>query len=112
MFLNCNEFLKKSTAIRIFRKTIYPNLELKFTNNPINNEALKNPLKVEVNGKNLLISPFEQQISYKLYLGSDKDIQDAKYIFELFKDKLHLNKLIQFNKLLKVENKSKLYLGI
>ena len=107
-----NGFLKKSTAIRIFKKIIYPNVELKFASNPINNEALENPLKVIVNGKELLTSPLEQQISYKLYLGSDKDVQDAKYPFELFKEKLDIGKIIKVNKALKVENKSKLYLGV
>lgn len=106
------EFLKKNTAIRIFKGTIYPNAELKFASSLINNEALKNPLRVVVNSKELLISPLEQQISYKLYLGSDKDIQDAKFIFELFKDKLDTAKIMQTNKILKVEGKSKLYLGI
>lgn len=65
-----------------------------------------------MNGKEILISPLEQQISYKLYLGSDKDIQDAKYLFELFKDKLNMGEIIKTNKILKVEDKSKLYLGI
>lgn len=107
-----HEFLEKNTAIRIFKGVIYPNVELKFVNNPINNEALDNPIKVIVNEKELLISPLEQQISYKLYLGSDKDIQDAKYLFELFKDKLDIGKILKTNKILKVEDKSKLYLGI
>ena len=106
------EFLKKSTAIRIFRGNIYPNIELKFAHNDLNMEALKNPLKIIVNKQEFLISPLEQQISYKLYLGSDKDVQDAKYLFQLFKDKLDIGKIIQTNKLLKVENKSKLYLGV
>ncbi len=107
-----HEFLKKNTAIRIFKGTIYPNMEIKFAHNIINDEALKNPLKVILNGKELLISPFEQQIAYKLYLGSDKDIQDAKYLFKLFRDKLDIRKLMQMNKALKVEDKFREYLGI
>jgi len=45
----------------------------------------------------LMISPLEMQIAYKLYLGSDKDLEDAKYIYELFKESLdmdELNKLV------------------
>ncbi len=106
------EFLRKNTSIRIFKGGIYPNMEIKFANNEINRDALNNPTKVIVNGNELLISPLEQQISYKLYLGSDKDIQDAKYLFELFKDKLDIGKIMQTNKILKVEDKSKMYLGI
>lgn len=107
-----HEFLRKSTAIRIYSGKIYPNIELKFAHNDLNIEALRNPVKVIVNGKELLISPLEQQISYKLYLGSDKDIQDAKYLFELFKSNLDIGKIIQTNITLEVEDKSKKYLGV
>lgn len=43
----------------------------------------------------LFISPIEIQIAFKLWLGSEKDIEDAVYLFELFKDKLNRNLLIK-----------------
>lgn len=36
----------------------------------------------------LLISPIELQIPYKLYLSSDKDIEDAVYLWVLFREML------------------------
>ena len=36
----------------------------------------------------LLISPIELQIHYKLYLSSDKDIEDAVYLWVLFREML------------------------
>ena len=53
-------------------------------------------------------------IAYKLSLmakgsfeeiSSDKDFEDAKHLYELFKDKLNKEKLSHFIKLLKVEDK-------
>ena len=38
------------------------------------------------------------QIAYKLYLGSEKDIEDATHVYEMFKNKLDaelLNSLIE-----------------
>lgn len=43
---------------------------------------------VLLNGKPLYISPIELQIAYKLYLGSDKDVEDAYYLYELFREHL------------------------
>ncbi len=38
----------------------------------------------------------EVQIAYKLYLGSDKDIEDAVYLWEIFKDYIDKNRLNDF----------------
>lgn len=48
--------------------------------------------------KEILISPLEMQIAYKLYLGSEKDIEDAVHVYQIFKGKLDaklLNDLMQ-----------------
>ena len=72
---------------------------------------MNNPLKVVLNGKELLTSPLEQQIAYKLYLGSRKDIQDARFIFGIFKDNLNIKDILKISKVLKVETKFNKYLG-
>ena len=36
----------------------------------------------------IYISPIELQIAYKLYLGTDKDLEDAFFLYELFKEKI------------------------
>ena len=35
----------------------------------------------------------ESQIAFKLHLGSEKDIEDAVYLYELFEDKLDMDLL-------------------
>jgi len=46
---------------------------------------------VELNGEILPIAHIESQISYKLYLGSEKDIEDAKYLYDIFEKKLKMD---------------------
>ena len=106
-----SDFLVKNTALRIYRGNIFPNAEVKFVKNKLDKEALNNPLKVILNDKELLISPLEQQIAYKLYLGSRKDIQDARFIFDIFKDKLDIKEILNVCRILKVEDKFKKYIA-
>jgi len=59
----------------------------------------------------LYISPLELQIAYKLSIiskgdfeeiSSDKDFEDAKHIYEYFKDKLNKERLLYYINMLKV----------
>lgn len=43
-------------------------------------------MKVELDKNLLYISPIEIQLAYKLFLGSEKDIMDAVYLYELFQN--------------------------
>ena len=98
-----NEFLKKGIAIRIFRNNIFPNAEIKFPKDEMDFLSLNNPLEAAINGKKIMIAPFEIQIAYKLYLGSKKDIEDAKFLYELAKEKIDRKKLKKYAKMLKVK---------
>lgn len=81
---------------------IIPNIEMKFAKDDFDRYSLANRLEVVYDGKKLFISPIELQIPYKLYLGSDKDIEDAIYLWEIFKDKLDISLLKRFMRELKV----------
>jgi hypothetical protein len=63
-----------------------------------------------MNGRRLFISPMELQIPFKLFLGSEKDIEDAKHLYLLFKGKLDKKLLGRFVTKLKVEKSFKRYL--
>ena len=58
----------------------------------------------------MFISPIELQIAFKIYLGSEKNIEDAKHLYELFKDKLNIGLLKEFNRNLKIEKEFNEYL--
>jgi hypothetical protein len=83
-------------AVRIAKKDeAVPNFEIKFPRKETDFFSLNKPLEVIINNKHLNISPFEVQIPFKIWLGSDKDIEDAAHIYELFKDKL--NRELMYN---------------
>ncbi|MEM3460251.1 MAG: hypothetical protein QXO24_03435 [Candidatus Micrarchaeaceae archaeon] len=58
---------------------------------------MDNKIKIIFNGKySMYISPIELQIAVKLWLGSDKDYEDARYIYNIFKAYIDVKKLNGF----------------
>jgi hypothetical protein len=100
-------------AIRFYRKEIpLPAMEFKMITEKIQEDAFKNKIKVILKGRQLFISPLELQIAYKLSIihrgnfeeiSSDKDFEDAKHLYEYFRDKLNKEKLSYYVTLFKVE---------
>jgi hypothetical protein len=94
-----NEF-----AIRFFKKgNPLPNIEFKVIRTDLDKYSLGNKIKVFLNKEYLFISPLEMQIAYKLFLAadgtkeelsSDKDIEDARHLYHLFKGKLNKEELL------------------
>ncbi len=83
------DLLMDSLAIRAAKKDkVVPNFEIKLPKKDTDFFSLDNAMKVVVNGKTLLMSPFEMQIPFKLWLGSEKDIEDAVHLYTLFNDRL------------------------
>ena len=108
-----NDYLENHHAIRIAKKgSFIPNIELKFVKNDLDRYSLENRRHIKLADRSLYISPLELQIPYKLFLGSEKDIEDARFLFKLFKDNLNIVLLKMFLTKLKVsDNNAKRYLG-
>lgn len=108
-----NDYLNNHHAIRLAKKgNFIPNIELKFVKNDLDRYSLENRKHVKLADKSLYLSPLELQIPYKLFLGSEKDIEDARFLFKLFKDNLNIVLLKMFLSKLKVsDNQVKKYLG-
>ncbi len=103
-------------AIKFCEKgKVIPHMEFKIISNNLQKYALDNKVSVKLNEKvDFFISPLELQIAFKLSLmpdsdfgeiSSDKDFEDAKHIYEYFKDDLDMERLLYFVNLLKVRNK-------
>ncbi len=89
------DYLQKKTAIRFaYKGEFIPNVEMKFETTDMHKEALSSPLDVAINGRHLPISPLELQIAYKLFMGSEKDIEDARFLFKLLEENLDKAKLV------------------
>lgn len=108
-----NDYLGNNHAVRIAKKGCFiPNIELKFVKNDLDRYSLEHKLNVKLANRSLCISPLELQIPYKLFLGSEKDIEDARFLFKLFKDNLDRVMLKKFLTRLKIsDNDVKEYLG-
>lgn len=98
------DYLLTGHAIRFSRKGAFiPNIEFKFPKVELDYWTLKERKTVILNKNEILISPLELQIPYKLFLGSEKDIEDARHLYRLFKDKIDTKLMEEFNRKLKVE---------
>jgi len=88
-------YLRQGYGIRLMLdEQILPNIELKIAETTIQNYAIANSYKVIINSEHhVRISPLELQIAYKLYLGSDKDVGDAIFLYTLFRDVLDSDEL-------------------
>ena len=97
------EYLTTNNAIRIAKKNTYaPNMEMRFVKEEIDFEILDDNLKVKINGHELIISPIELQIEFKrMNLRSPKDLEDAMYLEEIFRDKLDKQKNDYYRKRIK-----------
>jgi hypothetical protein len=105
------EYLLQDNAVRFANGNEFiPNMEVKFPSKSLDFWVLDKRKKVLLNDNLLYVSPLELQISFKLVLGSEKDIEDARFLYKLFKDKLDINVLNSFNRKLKVVDKFDKYL--
>ena len=108
-------------AIRFIKKgSFLPNMEFKMILNDIQKYALDNKVKVVFGDNFLYISSLELQIPFKLSLisdidlnevSSDKDFEDAKHVYDYFKEDLNMERLLYFVRLLKVESKFDMLIG-
>lgn len=108
-----DDYLNKELAVRFAQKGEFiPNVEMKFKSTQMHNEALSLALDVVVNERHIPISPLEQQIAYKLFMASEKDIEDARFLFKLFHENLEMGKLSSYLDSLEVPlEKARRYLG-
>lgn len=94
-----DDYLSSSISLRFSKKkTFIPNVEIKFPKIEIDYWSLSERKKVVLNNHQLFIAPLELQIPFKLFLGSEKDIEDAKHIYGIFNDKIDLDLLHDFNR--------------
>ena len=90
-------------AIRFYKEIPVPNIEFKMIKNNLDEYSFRNRIKVKIGKEALYVSPLEMQIAYKLFLSqgkNEKDLEDAKHLYNLFKEKLNKDELLDFvNKL-------------
>lgn len=101
-----SEYLLTGTSLRFSRKKEYlPNMEIKFPKNDLDIWTIENRKEVKLNSNTLYISPLELQIPFKLWLGTQKDIEDARYLYKIFKNDLNTELLTKLSRQLKIQDK-------
>lgn len=100
-----DNYISTKHSLRFSRRGEFvPNIEVKFPKVELDDWTLKNSKKVILNKNILYISPIELQIPFKLFLGSEKDIEDAKHLYNVFKNELDGKLLKEFLKRLNKED--------
>lgn len=100
-------YLKEKIGIRFAEKGKFiPNFELKFPKTRYNIYSLKNKVEVILNGQKLNTSQLEMQIAFKLELGSEKDFEDARHLYNIFREHLDIGLLRSHISELRVEKEA------
>ena len=101
---NALSMLDENMAIRIAKKeTLEPNFEIKLPKRDTDNYSLENRIKVILKSGEIYIGSLELNIAFKLFLSSEKDIEDARFLYKLFKEKINKEKLEYFIEKLNVK---------
>lgn len=102
-----NDYLEKKLAVRFAEKGEFiPNFELKFPKTKYNRYSLEHKVEVILNRERLNASELELQIAFKLKLGSEKDFEDARHLYKVFKEQLNISLLQSHIAELRVEKEA------
>ncbi|MBP1987538.1 hypothetical protein [Halolamina salifodinae] len=83
---------------------VTPHLEVKFVGDEFDRASLANAITAKIGGHSIPIGPLELQIAYKLYLGAQKDLEDAVHLYTLFEQSLSVARLEEWVRRLGVES--------
>lgn len=99
-------YLNDGLAIRFaLKKETIPNFEIKFARNKLSKGSFNERISVITKGGSIRISSLERQIAFKrYYLKSDKDLEDARHIEEVFKNNIDRKKINIFKNLIMKED--------
>ncbi len=89
------KYLKEDFSVRFAEKgVVIPNFKVRFARKPFEIDVFSDLMKVKTQEGTINISSIERQIAFKrYYLKSEKDLEDAKYLEEVFKDKIDNDKI-------------------
>ncbi|MEM1572670.1 MAG: hypothetical protein QXS00_06465 [Pyrobaculum sp.] len=95
--LTSSEALREEYAtasVRFYKPpNLLPAFEVKPPRTPPQIYALENRVPAKLGRGVVYISPIELQIAYKLKLGSDKDVEDAHFLYNALKDFINKEEL-------------------
>jgi len=101
-------YLEDGLAIRFALKNeTIPNFEVKFAKKLLSKESFNDRITVITKDGRIKISSLERQIAFKrYYLKSDKDLEDARHIEEVFKENIDKKKINIYKNLILKDGKT------
>jgi hypothetical protein len=99
-------YVRDRIPIRLAKRgTVFPNIELQIATTKAKELVLNDPLVVHLGENRINVSAIEYQVLYKrMKLSSFKDIEDARWLEELFKGHIDNDKMVAFKELLANED--------
>ncbi len=92
-----DNYLLKGNSVRYVRKDegfFPPEMEIKFPKDELDEEQLEDRVKLHLSGLDVYFSSVESNIAFKEeYLGSEKDLEDARHLRIIYSDDLDLPKI-------------------
>ncbi len=102
-----NAYLKNYHSVNLSKKEGHiPGFKMKIIKNEIDRYVLKYRRIVRLGEGHLYISPVEMEISYNLSRGCEKEIEDARYLYNIFNEKLDKALIDRYLKELNIPDES------
>jgi len=97
------EYLTDNLSVRYIKKgTFVPEMELKFSKDSLDEYQIKTRKKYPLSGLDIYFSTIEMNIAFKEeLLKSEKDIEDAKHLREVYSDEIDENDINKIKKEIK-----------
>lgn len=96
-------YLIENIPVRYFKENkLIPNVELKFTKDKLDEYQIENREKIDFTGVDVFFSSIEMNIAFKEeLLKSKKDLEDAKYLRIVYKNKINEKEVERIKDLIK-----------
>jgi len=104
-----NDYLTDNSSIRYVREGAFvPEMELKFAKDPLDENQLKNRVKLPLTGLPFWFSSIETNIAFKEeLLKSEKDMEDARHLRLIYSEKLDENEINKLKRLIRTHRLGK-----
>lgn len=102
-----NAYLKNYHSVSIAKKEgQIPDFKMKIIKNEIDRYVMKYRKIIRLGERQLFISPVEMEISYNLSRGCEKEIEDARFLYNLFNENLDKGLMDRYLKELNIPDES------
>ena len=97
------DYLSKGVSVRYtWKDKFLPEMELKFAKDALDDLQLRTREKLPFTGVDVYFSSIEMNIAFKEeYLGSQKDLEDAKHLRMIYQGKINEEEILHIKKVIK-----------